>query len=180
MVDKRTMHEPSIRVPLLMRYPGLVTPTKPKEISQMVLHEDVAPSILELCGATPLKNIHGQSWKTLVEKGDPNWRTSFHYAYNYEKQFPYTPNIRGVRTDRWKLVRYPHGDGQPDRHLSELYDLQNDPEETKNLIREPAQKERIAQLQQELDQLLKETGALPDKMPLDEGIKAELPDLKIR
>lgn len=180
MVDKRTMHEPSIRVPLVMRYPGLVALDKPKQISQLVLHEDVAPSILELCGADPLKNIHGRSWKTLVEKGDANWRKRFHYAYNYEKQFPYTPNIRGVRTDRWKLVRYPHGDGGPDRHLSELYDLQKDPEETKNLIKDPAQKERIAELQQELDRLLKETAALPDRMPLDEGIKAELPDLKIR
>ena len=180
MVDKRTMHEPSIRVPLVMRYPGLVKPDQAKEIPQMVLHEDVAPSILEMCGAAPLSNIHGRSWKSLVDKGDANWRKSFHYAYNYEKQFPYTPNIRGVRTDRWKLVRYPHGDGKPHRHLSELYDLQNDPEETKNLIHDPAQQKLIADLQQELDRLLKETGALPDKMPLDAGIKAELPDLKIR
>lgn len=180
MVDKRTMHEPSIRVPLIVRYPGLVAPDQPQQISQLVLHVDAAPSILELCGAAPLKDIHGKSWKTLVEKGDATWRTSFHYAYNYEKQFPYTPNIRGVRTDRWKLVRYPHGDGSPDRHQSELYDLLADPGETKNLIQEPAQQQRIAELQQELDRLLKETGALPDKMPLDEGIKAELPDLKIR
>ena len=47
---------------------------------------------------------------------DPAWRTEWLYEYNYEKQFPYTPNIRGIRTDRWKFVRYPHGDGSPDRH----------------------------------------------------------------
>jgi arylsulfatase A-like enzyme len=180
MVDKRTMHEPSIRVPLVMRYPGLIPADKPQVVSQMVLNVDLAPSILELCGAPPLPSIHGRSWKTLLEKGDPAWRKSFHYAYDYEKQFPYTPNVRGVRTDRWKFIRYPHGDGGPDRHLSELYDLQNDPEENKNLIADPTQKERIAELQAELDRLLKETGAVPDKMPLDEGIKAELPDLKIR
>ena len=180
MVDKRTMHEPSIRVPMVLRYPKLVSQDKPQEITQLTLHEDTAPSILELCGAPALPNIHGKSWKTLIARGDPAWRTSFHYAYNYEKQFPYTPNIRGVRTDRWKLIRYPHGDGGPDRHLSELYDLQNDPQEAKNLIADPSQKERITGLQAELNRLMQETGALPDKMPLDAGIKDELPDLKIR
>ncbi len=49
--------------------------------------------------------------------------TSFLYEYNYEKQFPYTPNVRGVRTDDWKYIRYPHGDGSPDRFTAELYDL---------------------------------------------------------
>jgi arylsulfatase A-like enzyme len=180
MVDKRTMHEPSIRVPLVMRYPPLVSPDKSKQIEPMVLNVDLAPSILELCMAPPLKEIHGRSWKRLVEKGDPNWRTSFHYAYNYEKQFPYTPNIRGVRTDRWKYIRYPHGDGGPDRHQGELYDLKNDPQESKNLFSDPAHSMWRFELQRELDRLLKETGALPDKMPLDEGIKDELPDLKIR
>ena len=57
------------------------------------------------------------------------WRNGWFYEYNYEKQFPYTPNVRGVRTDDWKYIRYPHGDGGPDRHLAELYDLKNDPEE---------------------------------------------------
>jgi len=180
MVDKRTMHEPSIRVPMVMRYPPLVSPQRPQEVVQMTLHEDTAPSILELCGAPGLPKTHGRSWKTLIEKGDKDWRTSFHYAYNYEKQFPYTPNIRGVRTDRWKLVGYPHGDGAPDRHLGELYDLQNDPQESKNLIADKSLAGVIDDLHKELARLLKETGALPDKMPLDEGIKAELPDLKIR
>jgi N-acetylglucosamine-6-sulfatase len=130
MVDKRTMHEPSIRVPLVVRYPGLTAADKPQRVKQMVLHEDLAPTICELCGAEPLPKIHGRSWKKLVSEGDDTWRTSFHYAYNYEKQFPYTPNVRGVRTDRWKYIRYPHGDTTSDRHLAELYDLENDPGET--------------------------------------------------
>lgn len=180
MVDKRTMHEPSIRVPMVMRYPPLVSPDKPKQIEQLTLHEDTAPSILELCGAPPLPNIHGRSWKSLIAGKETQWRKSFHYAYDYEKQFPYTPNVRGVRTDRWKYIRYPHGDGGKDRHQAELYDLAADPQESKNLIGTPGAEKIVHELQRELDRLLKETGALPDKMPLDEGIKAELPDLKIR
>jgi arylsulfatase A-like enzyme len=180
MVDKRTMHEPSIHVPMVLRYPPLVPANKPQEINQLILHEDTAPSILELCGAPPLPNIHGRSWKSLVAGRDNSWRKSFHYAYNYEKQFPYTPNIRGVRGERWKYIRYPHGDDGPDQHQAELYDLANDPQESKNLIGLPAHEKLVFELQGELDRLLKETGALPDKMPLDAGIKDELPDLKIR
>lgn len=180
MVDKRTMHEPSIRVPLLVRYPGLTPADQPKRILQMVLHTDLAPTILELCGAEPLRNIHGKSWVKLVREGDPNWRTYWHYEYNYEKQFPYTPNVRGVRTNEWKYIRYPHGDGSPDRHMAELYYLASDPQEARNLIANARYADKVRELQVLLYRSLAETGAFPDRMPLDEGIKAELPDLKIR
>jgi N-acetylglucosamine-6-sulfatase len=180
MVDKRTMHDPSIRIPIVARYPDL---TKgPRMIDQQVLTIDMAPSLLELCSAPPLPDIEGQSWVKLVRSGDPTWRKSWFYEYNYEKQFPYTPNVRGVRTDRWKYIHYPHGDSSPDRHMAELYDLQSDPDERKNLIADPAQAQQVAVLQAELDRLMRKTGLSPesDKMPLDEGIKSELPDQKIR
>lgn len=180
MVDKRTMHEPSIRTPLVVRYPKLVPPTKPQVIAQQVLTLDFAPSILEICGVEPIAKTHGRSWKKLVTDGDPAWRDAWYYEYNYEKQFPYTPNVRGIRTDRWKYIRYPHGDGSPDRHLAELYDLANDPGETKNLIRDPAQADRIAELRKRLDDLIAAADGLPDKMPPDEGIQSGLPDQKIR
>lgn len=180
MVDKRTMHEPSIRIPLVVRYPGLVPPGQPKVIAEQVLTIDMAPSLLDLCGAPQLKNIHGRSWKKLVQRGDRSWRDAWFYEYNYEKQFPYTPNVRGIRTDRWKYIHYPHGDGSPDRHLAELYDLQNDPDEHHNLVADRRFATTLKKLQKELARLLKTTGALPDKMPLDEGIKKELPDQKIR
>jgi N-acetylglucosamine-6-sulfatase len=180
MVDKRTMHEPSIRIPLVARYPGLTAPDKPRVVEQMVLTVDVAPSILDVCGLPPLKNIHGASWKKLAQ-GDPSgWRKSWFYEYNYEKQFPYTPNVRGVRTDEWKYIRYPHGDGSPDRHKAELYNIKQDPEETTNLIDDPRYADRVKELARELERLKKETGLDPDTMPLDQGIKQELPDFSIR
>lgn len=180
MVDKRTMHEASIRIPLLVRYPGLVPAAEPKKVPQLVLTVDMAPSLLDLCGVAPLTHIHGRSWKKLVQSGDPDWRKSFFYHYNYEKQFPYTPNVRGVRTEDWKYIHYPHGDGKPDRHLAELYDLRHDPEELHNLIRDPAQASRVTELQAELARLMLATGIDKDEMPLDEGIKSQLPDQKIR
>jgi arylsulfatase A-like enzyme len=182
MVDKRTMHEPSIRIPLVVRYPALVPPEEPKVIEEQVLTIDMAPSILELCGAPPLDDIHGASWVKLVRQGDPSWRESWFYYYNYEKQFPYTPNVRGVRTDSWKYVHSPHGDGGPDRHKAELYNIEFDPDERYNHIDNPKYASIVRELQTELARLMAEAGLTPetDRMPLDEGIKQELPDAKIR
>ncbi len=178
MSDKRTMHEESIRVPLLMRYPQAVKAGT--TIDPQVLNIDLAPSVLELCGAPPLKNIHGKSWKQLLSGNNEGWRKSWYYEYNYEEQFPYTPNVRGIRTDDWKYVHYPHGDGSPDRHKAELYHLKEDPGELKNLIDDPQYSDKIIALQAQLQKLMKEAGGLPDKMPLDKGIQKKLPDEKIR
>ena len=79
----------------------------------------------------------GKSFLPLLRGLRTDWRTAFLYEYNYEPQFPYTPNVRGVRTDRWKLIRYPQGDGSPDRFTAELYDLAHDPHELRNLIDDP-------------------------------------------
>ena len=179
MVDKRTMHEPSIRIPIVARFPALA---RGKVIEQQVLTLDIAPSILELCGAAPIEKTDGRSWVKLVREGDPAWRKSWLYEYNYEKQFPYTPNIRGVRTDEWAYMHYPHGDGSPDRHLAELYNVRNDPDERRNLIKDPAFAPRVAELQGELARVTAATGLTTenDRMPIDEGIKKELPDQKIR
>jgi N-acetylglucosamine-6-sulfatase len=179
MVDKRTAHEPSLRIPLLVRYPPLA---KGKVIAQQALTIDVAPSLLELCGARPLDHIDGKSWVRLVREGDPAWRKSWFYEYNYEKQFPYTPNVRAVRTDEWKYIHYPSGDGSPNKHMAELYDIKNDPDEDHNLINVPKFSGKISELKDELTRLMEETGLTleSDHMPIDEGIKKELPDQKIR
>ena len=177
MVDKRTAHEPSIRIPLLVRYPPAFTP---RVVEEMVLTLDVAPTVLELCGVTPLEKVHGTSFKRLAQGGAQGWRKSWYYEYNYEKQFPYTPNVRAVRTDEWKYIHYPHGDGGPDRHKAELYNLKNDPQERHNLIADPAHAAQVRELQAELARQMEAAGGKPDRLPLDEGIKTQLPDQKIR
>jgi len=177
-VDKRTMYEESIRVPLLVRYPELIR--EPRVVNEMVLTEDVAPSILDICGARPLQKIHGMSWKNLL-RGWAIWgRKSWHYEYNYEKEFPYTPNVRGVRTDDWKYIHYPNGDDQPDKYIAELYNLKADPLETNNLIDAPEAQEKLRELKAELRRLQEVTGALPDVMPINPEIKSELPEESIR
>lgn len=169
--DKRTMYEESLRIPLLVRYPPLVKAGT--VVDKMVLSLDMAPSIVEFGGGKPLKGIAGLSWKPLLEGKKVKWRDAFLYEYNFEKQFPYTPNIRGIRTDEWKLIRYPHGDGSPDRFTAELYHLSEDPLEQRNLIDDPRWATQRKKLERELDKLSKQIG--PEKMPVYEGITNVLP-----
>lgn len=182
MVDKRTAHEASMRIVQLVRYPGLSPVTQAKVIDQPVLTVDMAPSLLELCGCPPLQQIDGASWVKLVQGKQDTWRTSFLYHYNYEKQFPYTPNVRCVRTEQWKYSHSPHGDGGPDRHQAELYHIAEDPQESRNLIDDPRYADVLVRMKQELVRAMAQVGLdeKSDKMPVDEGIKAALPDQKIR
>ncbi len=178
-IDKRVMWEESIRIPLLVRYPAGIK--KPSVVSQMVLNQDVAPSILDFCGVSPLPGAQGRSFRLLAEgKADDGWRKSFYYAYDFEAQFPYTPNVRGVRTDDWKYVHYPNGDGSPDKYLAELYHLKEDPQERNNLINSPDAQAKLKELQAELRRLQEQTGALPDHMPVNPELKMAPPEQSIR
>jgi len=177
-IDKRCMYEESIRVPLVVRYPELIR--RPRVINEMVLNADLAPSVLDICGAKPLERVHGLSWKKLLAGDSSGWRKSWYYEYNYEKEFPYTPNVRGVRTDEWKYVHSPNGDDQPDKYKAELYNLKSDPLETKNLIDAPEAAEQMKNLKAELARLMAAAGALPDRMPINPEMKMELPEKSIR
>jgi N-acetylglucosamine-6-sulfatase len=72
-------------------------------------------------------------------------------------------------------VRYPHGDGGPDRHGAELYHLDIDPLETRNLLADPSAASELGRLRQEFDRLMRRHKAAPDRMPMDGGIRTQLP-----
>ena len=78
--------------------PGIVRDGR-SVVDRMVLNLDVAPSVLDLCGAPALGGVHGSSFKDSGAGPGAPWRSSWMYEYNFEKEFPYTPNVRGVRTD---------------------------------------------------------------------------------
>jgi arylsulfatase A-like enzyme len=177
-IDKRTMWEESIRIPFLIRYPELIR--QPVVRPEMVLNLDLAPTLVEMCGAAPLPKTHGRSLQRLLTMGDPGWRKYFLYEYNFENEFPYTPNVRGVRSQEWKYIHYPNGEGQPETHRAELYHLKEDPAETKNLIDDPGAKQMLTGLQAELSRLLVETGASPDRMPVNPQLRMEMPEASIR
>jgi len=170
-VDKRTAYEESLRIPLLVRYPPRIKAGT--VVDPMVLNLDLAPSLLDVAGVRSLKGIAGRSWKRLAEGRGRSIHDAFLYEYNYEKQFPYTPNVRAVRTDEWKLIRYPHGDGSPDRFTAELYQISTDPYELLNRINDPAAAAIRKTLERELERQSRRAG--PESMPVYEGIVNVLP-----
>ncbi|MBI4582070.1 MAG: sulfatase [Planctomycetes bacterium] len=139
--DKRTAYEESLRIPLLVRWPGRAA--KGKLVDQMVLNIDLAPTILELAGVPVPAQMQGRSWRPLLEGKTVPWRRSFYYEYFFEAPFA-SPHVQAVRTERGKLIRYP---GHPE--WSELFDLAADPYETKNLINDPAKADLHRELEAE-------------------------------
>ncbi len=177
-IDKRTMWEESIRIPLLARYPEGFR--DPRVIDRMVLNLDVAPTVLDMCGAPSLGNIHGRSIRRLATGRETSWRTSWMYEYNFENEFPYTPNVRGVRTEEWSYMHYPNGEGQPDTEKAELYNVARDPKEKNNLIDARDAQPTLASLKAELLRIQQTTGGLPDMMPVNPQLRYEMPNAAIR
>lgn len=155
--DKRFMHEPSIRVPLLVRYPALVKPGSVSE--KMVINADLAPTILDLAGMPAMKDLHGRSFKALLAAEKVDWRKDWYYEYHeYPDPSHNVQKMRGVRTERYKLIHYYE---PPPRYgeAFELYDLQYDPEEKVNLQGRPDMKAVKEQLLVRIKELRTELGA---------------------
>lgn len=126
-IDKRSMYEESIRVPLLVHCPDLIEAGKRRP--EMIVNIDYAPTILEAAGAPIPETVQGMSFYGLLDGSEAEWRDAFLYEYFWERSFAQTPTVLGVRTDTHKLMRY-HGIW--DRY--ELYDMKNDPREMNNLL----------------------------------------------
>lgn len=139
MFDKRLMHEPSIRVPLMIRYPRRISAGTVRK--EMALDIDLAPTFLDLAGLPIPEHMQGKSLLRLARSADPSFRKEWYYEY-YEWPNPEkVPPCRGIRTERYKLIEY-----VLDRQEFELYDLENDPKEKHNLYGKP----EFAAIQQHL------------------------------
>ena len=148
--DKRFMYEESLRTPFVVRYPGVIAPSK--QVNEMVLNLDFAPTILDFAGVNIPKEIQGQSFKSLLTNGkfEGEWRKSIYYHY-YEYPEPHhvAPHF-GIRTQRYKLIRFY---GPVDTW--ELYDLRHDPDEMVNLYEQKGYAKLINKLKSDLLDLAK-------------------------
>lgn len=161
--DKRAMYEDSIRVPWLVHYPRMIKPGT--VFDQMVLNVDLVPTIMDFAGIDKPGYVQGRSWKPILEGKDRQGRASWLYEYNWEKSYPFDPTQVGVRTQRYKYIRYPEtGNNDPDYPMKgelpydELYDLQNDPLEMRNLAKDPSAAGVFREMQALLKKHLEETG----------------------
>lgn len=179
LIDKRTMYEASIRVPMIAYGPGVIAGNR--RCREMVTNLDIAPTVLEAAGLSVPASIQGRSFLPLLEDRKTEWRDDFLYEYFWERSFPQTPTVLGVRTDRYKLMAY---HGVWDKY--ELYDLAEDPNEMNNLLGAYVQKndagtlddyirrnapepikKLFVDLKGRLDRLLQETGARPEPVWFD-------------
>ncbi|MBN1590080.1 MAG: DUF4976 domain-containing protein, partial [Pirellulales bacterium] len=144
--DKRFMYEESLRMPLLVRWPGHI---KPGSINtNMVLNLDFAETFLAIAGQPIPKDMQGCSLLPLLEGHAPaDWRRSMYYRY-YEMPGPHSVHKQyGVRTERYKLIYF------PDLDEWEMFDLQTDPNELKSVYDDSAYAKIRDELKAELKRL---------------------------
>jgi N-acetylglucosamine-6-sulfatase len=117
--------------------------------------------------------VDGRSFLPLLRGEAIPWRDRIFYAYYWEWNFPATPSVFALRTDRHKYIFY---HGVWDRNG--LYDLQTDPFERHNLIDVPACRERREAMRKELFDWLEATGGT--QIPLRRPIGSTFDDRKLR
>ena len=153
LIDKRHMYEESMRVPLLVHCPAIIKPGT--KLEQVVQNVDIAPTLLAYAGLPKPVQMQGNSFLPLLKGETVAWRDQAFYEYYWEANFPQTPTMFGVRTDRYKYI-FNHGVWD----ANELYDLKADPLEVNNLIRS-AEHQPIAQaMRNQVFDWLEQTGGL--------------------
>jgi arylsulfatase A-like enzyme len=142
--DKRSLYEESLRIPMLVRYPRLIT--QPGVRDNLVLNIDIAPTILDLAGVAVPPEMQGRNWHPLFAGGAvTNWRQSFLAEYILEESYT-IPTTVVLRTTDAKLAFWP---GHPE--WSEMFDLTTDRYEVTNLFNRPAFQTMRDQLRAEFD-----------------------------
>lgn len=165
--DKRDAFEESIRVPMLAYAPGLIKPGT--KVTEMVQNIDIAPTLLEAAGVQLPKApaMDGRSFLPLLRGESIKWRDHILYEYYWEWNFPATPTVFAIRTERYKYIFY-QGIWDHDG----FYDLQTDSQEQHNLIDVPAYSEQIEAMKKQLFDELEASGGLdiPVRRPLGERL----------
>jgi arylsulfatase A-like enzyme len=146
LLGKQNLYDHSMKVPLVFAGPGI-----PHGRSDALVYLfDVLPTVCDLVGAGVPEGIDGRSFRPVLDGRATAARPELMLAY-LGKQ-------RAVRDARWKLIRYPAAD------VTQLFDLQSDPDETRNRADDPSQRDRVADLLRRLARLQAHYG---DDLPLN-------------
>src|SRR5574340_998077 len=154
---KNVFFEASVRVPMMVRWLGRVRPGRYTELMETV---DVAPTLLEWCGVPAPESCQGRSFAPLVSaSGYTPRETVFaeniipEVITNGGLEMPFVPgegvggirhpDAKMLRTRRWKFNYYPGNGG-------ELYDLENDPEELRNLYADTGRQATVREMKERL------------------------------
>jgi arylsulfatase A-like enzyme len=147
--ERRLSYEPSIHIPLIVRYPARVRAgTTPGALASNV---DMAPTILELSGTDVPTDMDGKSLVPVLEQDTSAIRDDFLLEYYSDTEFPRLQGMgyKAVRTERYKYIRYEELEG-----MDELYDLESDPFELDNLLPDRAPAGVLEEMTSRLEKLL--------------------------
>jgi arylsulfatase A-like enzyme len=173
--DKRFMYEECYKTPLIVRWPGVVDGGSVEE--SLVSNLDFAQTFLDLAGVSAkdssVQEMQGVSLVPLLLGNKPeDWRESLYYQYYEYMENQRTSHMvrrhRGVCTERYKLIHF-YNLGE-----WEMYDLQEDPKEMKNIVDDPAHAATREKLEKELEKL-----ALQYQVPDDRGSVSRDPHQRI-
>jgi N-acetylglucosamine-6-sulfatase len=129
--DKRWMFEESLKMPCVIRWPGVIKPGVEPEA--MIQNIDYAPTFLEMAGAAIPADMQGKSIVPILKgegKTPDDWRNAVFYQYSGENTH-HVARHDGVRDSRHKLMHF------PDTKEWMLFDLEKDPQEMKNVFADP-------------------------------------------
>lgn len=140
------MYEEAIRVPLIWSHPRGIR--RGRAIDAMVSSYDFFDTLLDYIGIQPPEDPRrtGRSYAPFLRGDTPAWRDRLYFEYAY---------VRSVRTANLKYVE--RADGYP----SELYDIEADPGETRNVIADEGYAGSLAALRGDLAKLFRDSGAPP-------------------
>ncbi|HJN11402.1 MAG TPA: sulfatase [Pirellulaceae bacterium] len=152
LFNKMWMYEPSLHLPLLVRWPGSV---KPGSVNDDLLSMiDVAPTLLDIAGAPIPRDLQGRSFKPLLAGETPaDWRKGVYHEYRADYN---VPTSYGIRTKDAKLIRYPNLDRW------EFFDLKTDKAEMVNLYGRDDQEDAVSRLKTQLRELRRQYGIKGD------------------
>jgi arylsulfatase A-like enzyme len=140
------MYEPSLEMPLIVKWPGVVKPGSRNR--DLVQNLDYASTFLEIAGAELPGDLQGRSLVPLLKGGRPDdWRDAIYYHYYEYPGVHMVARHRGVRTDRFKLIHFYQFDEW------EFYDLEADPQELRSQYDNPVYAAEVAGLKEKLESL---------------------------
>ncbi|MEM8523393.1 MAG: sulfatase [Bacteroidota bacterium] len=146
--DKRFMYEPSLAIPLVFRYPNQIRSGIRHDA--MIQNVDLAPTILDFADVDIPADMQGKSLVNILDSEKDTVRDAIYYHYYQSTGWHTVPKHLGVRTDRYKLIYY------YEINQWELFDLQEDMEEMKNLYGQEGMEKITADLKEKLRKLIEE------------------------
>jgi hypothetical protein len=141
---KGTVYQGGIRVPCFLRWPGSFE--RGRTVGRPAAHIDLCPTLLEACGVRPPTAIDGRSLMPLLRGDGRNWPARSLFFQWHRGDEPEAFRNCAVRRERYKLV-----DG------GELYDLEADPGEERNLA--GVRPELVASLRKEYEAWFRDVSA---------------------